>query len=196
MRKAMLNPALFAVSLGLALSAVCLMGGRPAAAQEAVPTNSAPQLDGDIRAGALFSTNNAVETKVGRQLPAAGVDVVIKHDTTNTNLVVSADFIDHSSNGSHLQVIPVTIWQQIFSGNSRDVTRTYTEYGAGLYFVNQSLPDSSGNQKSSNQTAFGGFLGFGVDVTNNIFIDARYHAVTDVNSISASGLEVTGGYRF
>src|ERR1700722_17145362 len=106
MRKPMLNRTLFAVSLGLALSALCLITGRPVAAQQSVPSNTAPQLDGDIRAGALFTTNDAIENHVGRQLPAAGVDVVIKHDNITTNLIASADFIDHSSNGNHLQVIP------------------------------------------------------------------------------------------
>jgi hypothetical protein len=181
-------------SIGLALLGSGLVG-HSAIAQNA-EVASAPQKQGDIRAGVLFPLNSRLSNNVGKTIPLGGVDIVVKHEGASQNTVFGAEYEERSEHGFKIQVIPITIGQVTYSGQSSAGFRPYAGYGVGAYLIQSTLPDSNGFTVSNNSTAFGGYLDFGLDLTNEIFVDARYNAVTKVGPASASGFEISGGFRF
>ena len=182
-------------TIGLALVGMGLMAGHSAFAQNA-DVSSAPQKSGDIRAGVLFPLNSTINNNVGKTVPLGGVDFVLKHDGADQNTIISGEYQQRDSHGYQLRIIPITIGQVAYSGQSTSGFRPYFGYGVGAYLVQSTLPDSNGFSVSNNSTAFGGYLGLGLDITNEIFVDARYQAVTKVGPATPSGIEVSAGFRF
>lgn len=182
-------------SFGLAAIGICLAGGNIASAQSG-KVYSPTQSQGDIRAGIFFPVGSTLQKKVDSSFPVGGADFVIQRSGISQDTIVSVDYIDRAKGGNHIQVIPVTVGQVSYSSGNAGSMRTYVGYGAGVYFVDQSLPDSNGDQQSNHNTTYGGYFNVGADLTNSIFIDARYHLISKVGPTSASGIEVTGGFRF
>ena len=182
-------------TIGLALVGFGLMGGHSAFAQNA-DVATAPQKSGDIRAGVLFPLNSTINGHLGSTTPLGAVDLVIKHEGAAQNTIFTVEYQEKQQNGYKIQVIPLTVGQVTYAGDSVASVRPYFGYGVGAYLVTSTLPDSNGFSESNNTTAFGGYLGVGLDLTNSIFVDARYQATTKVGPATASGIEVTGGFRF
>jgi len=182
-------------TIGLALVGLGLISGQVAFAQNA-DVSSAPQKSGDIRAGILFPLNSTITSNIGKTIPVGGVDLVIKHEGASQNTIFSAEYQERDDHGYKLRVIPLTIGQVTYSGTESSKIRPFFGYGVGAYLISSTLPDSDGFSVNNNSTAFGGYLGFGLDLTSSVFVDARYHAVTKVGPATASGIEVTAGFRF
>jgi len=148
-----------------------------------------------IRAGGYFPANSTIPKNVGSALFAGGVDWVISRQGASTNSFISADFVDRSSSSNQLRMVPVTYGTLHYS-NVAATTRTYAGWGVGVYFTSLNVPNRIGIQESHNDTLFGGYLNLGVEMQDNIFVDARYHITTTSGPANPGGLEATVGVRF
>ena len=180
--------------LTAAAMTLALASGRPAAAQTA--TTSPSESTFAIRAGGYIPANSRIETNVGKLFTGAGVDYVMQRNGPLNTTIVSVDYINRESGGRHLRIIPLTFGQVTYSQSS-GTSHTYMMYGAGIYFINQTLPDANtGFNITQNQNAYGGYVGAGVTLSQNLFVEGRYHVLTSVGGVNAGGLQVTAGIRF
>jgi hypothetical protein len=152
---------------------------------------------GAIRLGAYIPVNTNTQETYGRYFFAGGLDYYFQNTTSERDLV-SADYTEYSKGANDLRVIPVTLGQQTTSGSTGQSTRPYVGYGIGAYFVHISNPNDAnlGGSTVENGIAFGGYIGAGLDIGSNLFLDARYHIVTPVKDVNTDSLELTAGLRF
>lgn len=148
-----------------------------------------------IRGGVYFPVNTVIRHNVGDTMVAAGADYVINRQGASTAWYGSVDYIDRSSGGYKLQLVPITFGMLHYSDVTAS-TRTYAGWGIGAYPVDQEIPDYTGATEVRHTTLFGGYLNLGMEFPQNIFIDARYHITTTVGSANPGGLELTAGIRF
>jgi hypothetical protein len=178
------------------VSVAAMLAAVPANAQSpsGLPTVK-PLPDFSARLGAYFPMNSRLKQNVGNTAFAGGVDYVLSRTGASDESTVSVDYIDRTSGGNQLRMVPVT-----FGGlHYMDVKaeqRTYVGYGVGAYFVNVSIPNSVGFQETNHTTLYGGYINAGIEFPENVFLDARYHFTQAVGSTNPSGLEVTAGVRF
>ena len=176
------------------------------AAQPAMAQNGAGNQPtvGAIRLGVFLPASNKVTSPVGKYFPGGGLDYTFQQSSDN-RAQIDADYIERSSSGSDVRVIPVTVSDLYYSGARSGGVRPYWEIGLGAYFVHVKVPNPNPNEVVGNagaatinktSTVMGGFLGAGLEFPDNLFIDARYHQVSEVSHVNTSGFEITGGYRF
>lgn len=177
------------------------IAAKPALAQSGTNLNS-PTV-GAIRLGIYLPASSHVTTPIGKVFPGGGLDYTFQQ-TAQDRAQVSLDYIERSSSGSDVRVVPLTVSDIIYSGPRADF-RPYWGVGAGAYFVHVNVPNPNpaitigtpGAQiVNGTDTVFGGFLDLGLDFQYDIFVDARYHWIGEVDGVNPSGLELTAGYRF
>ena len=185
-----------ALSSAVAAGALALLGpARPAAAQGDVPTTSVSQPIVTVRGGVYLPFNSALKNASGKTLYGGGLDYNLQQKVGQSRTELSADYIERSSGGHTIRIFPVTISQFSIQSGQGGI-RPYFGVGAGAYFINQTLPDSFGNNQTTNKTAIGGFLGAGLDLPSNLMIEARYHIIQKVGAYKADGLQLMAGFRF
>jgi hypothetical protein len=177
-------------------------GAKPATAQGTL-TNQ-PTV-GAIRLGVYIPTSSKVTSPVGKYFfPVGGLAYTFQQDSGNRS-DIGADYIERSSSGSDVRVIPLTVSETYYGGPRAQGVRPYWSVGVGAYFVHVSVPNPNPNEVVGNpgaaqvnhtDTVLGGFLGLGLDFPANYFIDLRYHQVSEVSHVNTSGFELCGGYRF
>lgn len=183
------------VAVAAAASAFAFLGAaRPATAQ------SAPYV-GDhapvaiVRAGAFLPFNSQMKDNVGKIFYGGGLDYIIHREPTVSRTEVSVDYIERSSGGNDARIIPLTIGQFMLHGSSGEVT-PYLGFGAGAYFIHQSGLDASGARENDNKTAIGGYIAAGLDLPDNLIVEARYHIIQKVGLYNSSGLQLMAGIKF
>jgi outer membrane protein W len=151
---------------------------------------------GDIRIGGFYIYDNTTRNYIATVIPAIGVDYTLESlpGTYRTNLGV--DYMDRSSNGTQLQDIPVTISEQYYHKIGGTGFTPYGEAGVGAYFVKLSEASNPNLVSVHSETSIGGFVGLGLDISSSVFLDARYHIVSNIQGQNPSGIEFTAGVRF
>jgi hypothetical protein len=193
MQMSKLTVRLLAAAIPVIAAAALLASASPASADST--TN---QTVGAIRIGAFNPTNANTRRDFGLYDLEGGLDYTFQQTGLSERANVSIDFLETTKHGNELQTIPVTIGQQVIGGARSGGVREYVGYGIGAYFEHFNEPGTGNFNGSSthNQVAYGGFLNAGLDLTTNLFIDARYHIVTPVKNINTDGIELTAGVRF
>lgn len=200
---------LFQLASKRAITGILLAMGIGALAIAALPAHAQgvtvnPQTVGAIRLGVYLPSSSHVTSPVGKYFPVGGLDYTFQQSDGN-RAQVSLDYTERSSSGSDVRVIPLTVSDLFYSGPRAGGVREYWGVGTGVYFVHVHVPNpisSAGIGAPSQQTVngtdevFGGFLAAGIELPQNVFLDARYHIDGEVDHVSTSGLEVTAGYRF
>lgn len=178
---------------GAAAAAVLALLG-PAQAQTVLPDAKPPAI-GAVRGGVYFPFNSTVKNNVGKTFYGGGVDYTFQQKAGISRTNLSVDYIERSSGGNTIRLVPVTFSQFALQAGNGGV-RPYYGIGVGAYFVHQSIPDNVGNRDNRNDTVLGGFLAAGLDLPNNFLIEARYHIIQKVDDANSSGLQLTAGVRF
>ena len=181
------------VAATLAIAAAAMSFAAPA-----VHAQSTTSTIGAIRLGEYIPVNSATQQTYGRYYLTGGLDYYFQQNQTTSRSVISVDYTEFSKSGNDIRVIPVTIGQQSMEAARGQSVRPYIGYGVGAYFIHLKDPNDTnfGGSDTENATAFGGFLEAGLDLTTNLFLDARYHIVTPVKSVNTDSLEITAGLRF
>jgi outer membrane protein W len=193
-----IHPRLRTVALSAAAASgvlTLLAAARPAAAQTELPTASDNQPIAALRGGVYFPFNSNLKNNGGKTLYSGGLDYVIQHKVGQNRTELSVDYIERSSGGHDIRIIPVTIGSFTLQSGQNGV-RPYVGVGVGAYFVHQNLPDDSGVNQNSNKVAIGGYIGAGLDLPSNFLVEARYHILQRVGTYNSDGLEVMAGIRF
>ncbi len=182
--------------------AACAAALIPAVAQAQI---NQVNTSGSVRLGVYIPTSSQTQNQFGRTYFNAGLDYYFQHTGVTERSLVSVDYFERSSGSDKLQVVPVTVGQQYVSGSRGDGVRPYFGFGAGVYFIHVQNPNDgnltggpnngSNNDSASGET-FGGYGSVGLDLSTNLFLDARYHLVSSYRSVSPSGFELTAGFRF
>ena len=181
-----------ALSGAAATALLALLG--PAQAQTVLPDAKNPVV-GAIRGGVYFPFNSSVKTNVGKTFYCGGIDYTFQQKPNISRTNLSVDYIERSSGGNSLRIIPVT-FSEFALQTSQNGVRPYYGIGVGAYFIRQNIPNSVGTQQNVNATALGGFLAAGLDLPSNLLVEARYHIVQKEGSANSGGLELTAGIRF
>ena len=168
-------------------------GVRPAAAQ--TPSDTKPPSILTVRGGAYFPSNTRVKNTTGTTWYGGGLDYHFQQKPGISRTVLSVDYIQRSSGGNQIRIIPVTVGQFTISGSPEAKYHPYYGVGAGAYFVHQTIPNDVGIVETNNVTAFGGYVAAGIEFKDNLLLEARYHILNKVGSATSSGLQVMAGFR-
>ncbi len=175
--------------------ALALLGAvRPAHAQTVLPADK-PAPIGAIRGGVYFPFNSAAKNEIGKTLYGGGLDYTVQQQRGVSRTNLSLDYIERSSGGNNLRIIPLTVSEFSEQQGSSGV-RPYLGFGAGVYFVHVKVPDNFDVEQTKNATALGGFVAAGLDLPDNFLVEARYHIIQSEGGINPSGLQVMAGIRF
>ncbi len=192
-----LTPVLFAVPGILALAFAA-----PSAQAQTPPDTKSPTVFA-VRGGAYFPFNRTTKNEVGKTWAGGGLDYVIQQKPGLSRTLLSVDYIERSSGGSTIRLIPVTIGEFTLQGAGEGQTnnvRPYLGIGVGAYFVHQKvpsvLPTAQAFTQNNDTTTIGGYLGAGLDISSNFLVEARYHILPKIGGINSSGLQITAGVRF
>ncbi|MBC7807633.1 MAG: hypothetical protein H7145_15980 [Akkermansiaceae bacterium] len=103
--------------------------------------------------------------------------------------------------GARAFVVPISLIYKIALGGGRDVEgetdrgiNPYTGFSLGLYLTD--LRADRYNVSSGWQGGFGGSALFGVTYQRSIFVEARYHLISELKTFDLSGLNLSVGARF
>jgi hypothetical protein len=159
---------------------------------------------GAIRLGAFVPVNSNTIQQYGRYDFVGGLDYTFQNDGINQRDIVSVDYLQQSHTDSQtntrnsIRIIPVTVGRQNIGGARGQGVRPFTEFGAGVYFVHFKNPSDTnfGGSDTEESTAFGGYLGAGLELSDSLFIDGRFHVTTPVKDVNTDALELTAGVRF
>ena len=151
---------------------------------------------GDIRIGLYYLYDNTTRDTIGTTIPDVGLDYTLESVPGIYRTNIGVDYIDRSSNGLQLQIIPVTISEQYYHTVGGTNFTPYGEAGLGAYFVRLTEPNNTSLTSPHSETSLGGFIGLGVDLTSSVFLDARYNLIGNIQGQNPSGIEFTGGIRF
>lgn len=98
-------------------------------------------------------------------------------------------------------IVPVSLIYKIALGGGRDVEGEtdrglipYTGLSLGVYLAD--LRADRYNVTSGWQGGFGGSALFGVTYQRNLFVEARYHLISEMKTFQLSGLNLSIGARF
>jgi len=146
---------------------------------------------------------NAVSLKLGSYAPSKGFAraasangiFTVEADYTvqsiaerNETSVISLGFIEKGD----LRILPLTL-NQIHHDKKRTTSYDlYYGYGVGLYSMRLRGEDLTGNTKVMPGVA----LTFGLNLTENSFIEARYHHTSDYETKRVKGIQFSYGIRF
>lgn len=184
------------LSSTLAAGALALLGmAHPAAAQSDLPTADSQQPIVTVRGGVYFPFNARLKSNSGKTFYGAGLDYTIQQQLGQSRTELSVDYIERSSGGNTIRIIPVTVGQFTLRAGQNGI-RPYLGIGAGVYFVHEQLPNDSGVQENTNKAAIGGYIGAGLDFPSNLLVEARYHIIQNVGTYNVSGLQLMAGIRF
>ncbi len=184
------------LSTAVAAGAFALLGaGRPASAQTDIPTASEQPPIVTVRGGVYFPFNSRLKANSGKTFYGGGLDYRIQGQPGVTRTELSVDYIERSSGGNTIRIIPVTVGQFALQLGQGTV-HPYVGFGAGAYFVHENLPDNNDIQQNTNKVAIGGYVGAGLDLPSNLMVEARYHLIEKVGTYEPSGLQVMAGIRF
>jgi hypothetical protein len=184
------------VSAGATVATLFMAAALPATADNSTGLPSFKPLPAfSARVGAYFPTNDRLKKNVGNTLIVGGIDYVLSRQGPSDESIISVDYIDRSNGSNHLQMVPITIGG-IHYMDVKATTRNYIGYGVGAYITSVSVPNSVGFQESNHTTLYGGYINAGIEFTDNVFLDGRYHFTQAVGSTNPSGFEVTAGVRF
>lgn len=156
-----------------------------------------------VRAGAYFPFNSTTKREVGKTWAGGGLDYSVQQKPGASRTILSVDYIERSSGGSTIRLIPVTFGQFTLQGaneGQHNNVRPYLGIGVGAYFVHQTvpstLPTAQVTAQHNDTTTIGGYLGAGLDISTNFLVEARYHILPKIGGINSSGLQITAGVRF
>ena len=187
------------LTAALALPGVLALALLSTSAQAQTPPDTKSPPIAAVRVGAYFPFNSYTKNIVGKTWAGGGLDYVIQQKPGLSRTILSVDYIERSSGGSDIRLIPVTIGeftlQGAGEGQSNNV-RPYFGIGTGAYFVHENVPGNINGNAKSDTTTIGGYLAAGLDISSNFLVEARYHILPKIGGISNSGLQVTAGVRF
>ena len=175
-----------ALAAGVLFSAICPTASR-----------ADSQNVGDARVGVYYLGNTGIRNTFTSAIATAGLDYYLGEETHTSRSILGVDYIQRSSgSGTKLQIIPVTISQQYYHTIGGTDFTPYGEAGIGAYFVSLQEANSSNLTSTHSLTSLGGFIGGGIDLSNNVFLDLRYHLIGNLEGQNPSGYELTAGFRF
>ncbi len=103
--------------------------------------------------------------------------------------------------GARAFIVPISFIYKIALGGGRDVEgetdrglNPYTGFSLGLYLAD--LRADKYRVSSGWQGGFGGSALFGVTYQRNLFVEARYHLISELKTFDLSGLNLSVGARF
>ncbi len=187
----------------LALPGILALAFAASSAQAQTPPDTKSPTIFAVRGGAYFPFNRTTKNAVGKTWGGGGLDYAFQQKPGLSRTVLSVDYIERSSGGNTIRLIPVTIGQFTLQGagqGQNNNVRPYLGIGVGAYFVHQTvpaaLPTAQVTTQSNNTTTIGGYLGAGLDISSNFLVEARYHILPKIGGINSSGLQITAGVRF
>lgn len=176
--------AAWAAGIGLLALAVCA----PQAQAQVVDT--ATRKPYAIRIGDYIPSENAAQRAGDTHNLAIEFDYTVQRIAERSSVaVVSLGYIERDD----LRVIPFTLSQVYREPGYSFLGRGYY-YGAGIgiYAVRLALPDTSGDVKG----LFGVHALVGIDVSDTLFVDAKYHYPFHYDRKFFGGLQIGAGVRF
>ena len=103
--------------------------------------------------------------------------------------------------GARAFIVPISLIYKIALGGGRDVEgetdrglSPYTGFSLGLYLAD--LRADKYKVSSGWQGGFGGSALFGVTYQRSLFVEARYHLISELKTFELSGLNLSVGARF
>ncbi|HEY3331321.1 MAG TPA: hypothetical protein VGK19_14930 [Capsulimonadaceae bacterium] len=145
-----------------------------------------------LRGGVHFNQNKAVKDAYGSVAGFGGLAYTIQSEPLVNRLSLAVDYITVSSKGNTQRIIPVMLEYQAYQG-MHSHTRPYVSFGCGL--VNIKAKDTLKGVDGTGST-FGAFLGYGIDMPSQVFVEARYLLVPELMTENMSGPSVLVGIRF
>lgn len=171
---------------GMGLCALAVSAPR-AQAQVVEPATRRPYA---IRIGDYIPSESDAQRAGGTHNLAIEFDYTVQRIAERSSVaVVSLGYIERDN----LRIIPFTL-SQIYRepGYSFLGRGYYYGGGVGIYAVRLGLPDTSGDVKG----LFGVHALVGIDVSDTLFVDAKYHYPFHYDSKFFGGLQIGAGVRF
>ncbi len=178
------------IYIGIALiCGLVLLSNGYAGAQE-IPTPEGMGLGYAIYAGAAFPVNSLVKTKSMVNVGVSWYGPISNNvGGQNSALGLSVDWIPFTrSDGTQISLLPIMINYKAYAPLGG--YRIFANFGAGVIGATASAPELD----LSSNANFGWTGGFGVDITNNLFIQYRFIGGSNpgVDGLNSAQL----GYRF
>jgi len=151
---------------------------------------------GDVRVGVYYLANSTVRQTYSSAIASFGLDYTVGESIGTSRTVIGVDYIQKGDHATKLQIVPVTISQQYYHTITGTDFTPYGEVGLGAYFLQADDPNNQSLNGTHNETAVGGFVGGGFDLTSSAFLDLRYHFIGNIQGDDPSGYELTVGLRF
>ena len=169
-----------------AMPALCALAS---AVQAQYPTPEGMGLNYTLTAGAAFLVGPNINKGTVPTVGVSWYDTVTTDVVANAAVGLSGDWLQITrNNGKTVQMVPVMLnyKQYAISGGYR----IFVNLGAGVLALTDTVPEMQLNSKVN----FGWTGGFGVDVSNSLFVQARFIGGTNPGNSGLGALEL--GYRF
>lgn len=141
-----------------------------------------------LKLGAFFPEGADARRVGGKEIVSVEGDYVLQHIAeTNTTSILSVGFSERDS----LRVLPITITQITRDARRASAYDVYYGYGVGLYSVRLDTAETSGR----NKTLFGGLIAAGINLSEKVFAEAKYHFVSRYDRKEVGGLQLMVGLR-
>jgi outer membrane protein W len=177
------------VAAGFAIATVATTSVQ---ADEVASSLSSQRYVGAVEGGVYINQDNHVRSAVGSPAAMGGLEYTINSVplVSRTNFMI--DYIQKNGNGNKETMIPILFTYQQYSGEHGGL-RPYLTVGAGLVY--EKVTDQSRNVDGSGST-FGAMIGYGADTRSQIYIEARYLLVPQLQTENLSGPMAVVGIRF
>ena len=177
-----------------------LVGGGVLLSAGAAHAQANPQVKAPlaVKIGAYIPISSSVRNITGDVLPIVEAEYTIQDlFVTNGATTISVGYAERKG----LRLIPVLLTESYHfrsRGADSGITvvkgeiDTYAGLGIGIY--NTRFPTSGGSDSSKN--LFGGCAVFGLNVSNGVFVEGKFHLVSRYNDLDISGIQLAAGIRF
>jgi hypothetical protein len=183
-------------TLAAIVAGVCLLcADQPVSAQTSVYPQNKTLTDSDVRLGVELPLNSNIKKNIGTTLYAIGGDHVLRRSGTSDLEVLSADYMTRSAGSDRIQLIPIAFGVQHIQ-NATAAEQSYFGLGVEAAPTTLHIPDRTGVVQSYHTTLYGAYLRAGMQLGQNVILDARYHFLQDVHGVNPSGPELTVGMQF
>lgn len=173
----------------LTLGALTLGGATTQTAQAQTEVSQGSQRPFAVKIGAFMPVNKEVRTGSGTFVGAFEVDMTIQRFPEKSS--VSLLSVGYIARGG-LRIVPVTISQIFRDPNNPSGRDYYYGVGVGLYSARFEREDTSDRVKN----LLGGFGVVGLEVSQNFFVEAKYHIISRYDRKNINGVQVSVGRRF
>ena len=172
-----------------ALTLGALMLGTTIQTAQAQTVSEGSQRPFAVKIGAFMPVNKEVRTASGTFVGAFEADMTIQRFPEKSS--VSLLSVGYIARGG-LRIVPITISQIFRDPNNPSGRDYYYGLGVGLYSARLEREDTSDRVKN----LLGGFGVVGLELSQSLFVEAKYHIISRYDSKNINGVQVSLGRRF